>query len=432
MGSDDQTKRRFLQRLVCGTIITGSLNSIFTKLQDMQCVENCSDPLKAEYFSQPVLQTIQMFIGEMLCWLPLAFNFLWSDKNRKRILHAADREIRPTLHEHTHLLDPEALDLPDDVSAHSACSTDSINAVLLPPTNPKHKVKTFADSVVLMVPSTCDLIGTTLMNAGLLFTSVSIYQMTRGSLTLFVGVFSVVFLKSHITRVEWAALVVLSLGVFLVGLSGYIHEEVATSSFKPEGVSSTIFGMCLIFGGIMFSACQFVTEEHILSTLEMGPMALVAFEGLYGCVVSILGATIAYYLVGIKEAGRKGTWDIGYGLQLLFSNKVLWTTSILIMVSISSFNFFGISLTNKMNATARSTIDTSRTLLIWTVSLMLGWEKFSLLQAIGFATMVYGTLVFNGVIDIDNSPNLPDWLKSDEATKDNLIDDELAVNAGRR
>ena len=36
------------------------------------------------------------------------------------------------------------------------------------------------------------------MNVGLLFTPVSIYQMTRGALVLFVGVFSVIFLKRRL------------------------------------------------------------------------------------------------------------------------------------------------------------------------------------------------------------------------------------------
>ena len=36
------------------------------------------------------------------------------------------------------------------------------------------------------------------MNVGLLYTPVSIYQMTRGALVLFVGVFSVVFLRRRL------------------------------------------------------------------------------------------------------------------------------------------------------------------------------------------------------------------------------------------
>jgi len=37
-----------------------------------------------------------------------------------------------------------------------------------------------------------------LMNIGLLYTPVSIYQMTRGSLVLFVGILSVLFLHRHL------------------------------------------------------------------------------------------------------------------------------------------------------------------------------------------------------------------------------------------
>jgi drug/metabolite transporter (DMT)-like permease len=68
---------------------------------------------------------------------------------------------------------------------------------------------------LLWLPALCDLTGTTvrsflafpigplslppqLMNIGLLYTPVSIYQMTRGSLVLFVGVLSVFFLRRHL------------------------------------------------------------------------------------------------------------------------------------------------------------------------------------------------------------------------------------------
>jgi hypothetical protein len=77
--------------------------------------------------------------------------------------------------------------------------------------------------LLLWIPAACDLTGTTvslrrysarysarvlpnlimrpsfqLMNVGLLYTPVSIYQMTRGALVLFVGVFSVVFLRRRL------------------------------------------------------------------------------------------------------------------------------------------------------------------------------------------------------------------------------------------
>lgn len=68
------------------------------------------------------------------------------------------------------------------------------------------------------------------------------------------------------------------------------------------------------------------------------------------------------------------------------------------LTSASGFNFFGLSVTRSISATARSTIDTCRTLFIWLVSLGLGWETFKWLQIVGFVLLVYGTAIFNDIV----------------------------------
>lgn len=73
----------------------------------------------------------------------------------------------------------------------------------------------------------------------------------------------------------------------------------------------------------------------------------------------------------------------------------------------SGFNFFGLSVTRTVSATSRSTIDTSRTLFIWIVSLGLGWETFKWLQVLGFALLVYGTFLFNDLI----RPPIKSWVE---------------------
>jgi hypothetical protein len=55
-------------------------------------------------------------------------------------------------------------------------------------------------------------------------------------------------------------------------------------------------------------------------------------------------------------------------------------------------------VTRRLSATARSTIDTCRTLGIWVVSLGLGWETFKWLQVLGFVLLVYGTFLFNDIV----------------------------------
>jgi hypothetical protein len=80
-----------------------------------------------------------------------------------------------------------------------------------------------------------------------------------------------------------------------------------------------------------------------------------------------------------------------------------------LLTSYSGFNFFGLSVTRNVSATARSTIDTCRTLFIWIVSLFLGWESFKWLQVLGFALLVYGTFLFNGLV----RPPLNRWIVRD-------------------
>lgn len=66
-------------------------------------------------------------------------------------------------------------------------------------------------------------------------------------------------------------------------------------------------------------------------------------------------------------------------------------------VSIAFFNFAGISVTKEISATTRMVLDSLRTLVIWIVSLALGWEKFLGLQILGFIILLVGTALYNGL-----------------------------------
>ena len=68
------------------------------------------------------------------------------------------------------------------------------------------------------------------------------------------------------------------------------------------------------------------------------------------------------------------------------------------MVSIAFFNFAGISVTKEMSATTRMVLDSVRTLVIWGVSLGIGWQVFHFLQLIGFFVLVVGMCIYNDLI----------------------------------
>ena len=51
-----------------------------------------------------------------------------------------------------------------------------------------------------------------------------------------------------------------------------------------------------------------------------------------------------------------------------------------------------------MSATTRMVLDSVRTLVIWGVSLAVGWQVFHALQLLGFAVLVIGMCVYNDIV----------------------------------
>ncbi|TVY47310.1 Uncharacterized protein LOCC1_G002958 [Lachnellula occidentalis] len=397
--------------LVAMMLVTGVCNTLLTKYQDNICVRHCYDldAKKRKTFEQPVLQTCQMFIGEMGCWLFVgAFN-LYSKYYPKAV--AQEEGYESVAQEENGHHDNDA----DSVHSNTTLINPAAR-VMVKPVDESRIPLVGWKVLMLSLPAICDICGTTLMNVGLLFVVPSIYQMTRGALVLFVGVFSVIFLRRKLQLFQWFALVTVVLGVAIVGLAGAVYKEkekataetvmlliraaasaVEKEARTPEAVR-TMVGVFLIAGAQIFTASQFVLEEYILEKYALEPLKVVGWEGLFGFIVTIFGMVVLHLAIGRTTKGQYGYFDMKEGLYEMTHFKEIGISSILIMISIGGFNFFGLSVTRSVSATSRSTIDTCRTLFIWIISLFLGWESFKWLQVLGFVLLVYGTFLFNGIV----------------------------------
>ena len=373
-------------------------------------MRNCDDPdpKKRAYFEQPVLQTAQMFIGEMGCWLVVGLMSLYERYQVRKNGGVAAAPSRPAEsgYQAVNTSAPED-DADANADAASIHSTTALNGTVKLAVADEHSVLRGFGILLLALPSICDILGTTLMNAGLLLVAASIYQMTRGALVLFVGLFSVMFLHRHLHAFQWLSLGGVVLGVAVVGLSGAISPDTAADASAVVSAAAAdlgtdavrvIIGVLLIAGAQIFTATQFVLEEWILERSAIEPIRVVGWEGLFGFGVTLLGMVVLHFAIGRTEAGQYGYFDMVEGWRQMVSNPRIFGTSLLIMVSIGGFNFFGLSVTRNVSATSRSTIDTCRTLFIWLVSLGLGWESFKWLQVLGFVLLVYFTFVFNGIV----------------------------------
>jgi len=79
--------------------------------------------------------------------------------------------------------------------------------------------------------------------------------------------------------------------------------------------------------------------------------------------------------------------------QLLHNWKLVAAMFVTIFV-IGPFNYFGTNLTKYSSAMHRCLIDASRMCVVWLISILMGWEHFKFQQAIGYATVILGNLIY--------------------------------------
>lgn len=295
-------------------------------------MKNCDapSPKYRDHFEQPVLQTLQMFIGESGCWLVIGLFNLYQRYASRRAGY-------------------ESIPASDGAGIATPGSDDSETAEIANPLKPAHpddegRIPLEGRSIFLLaLPACCDIAGTTLMNVGLLFVAASIYQMTRGALVLFVGLFSVWFLKRHLGLYKWFSLFVVVTGVAVVGLAGAItrddkatpgHQSLHDTSSDPvqatvaSQAAMTIIGVLLIAGAQIFTATQFVLEERIMEKYAMEPIKVVGWEGVFGFVVTAIGMVILHFAIGT------GYFNAREGLYQMTHSRAIAISSLLIMISI--------------------------------------------------------------------------------------------------
>jgi len=206
--------------------------------------------------------------------------------------------------------------------------------------------------------------------------------------------------------------VTVMIGVSLVGLSGSLAKNDvpdaspavtqllarAVSGEAPQEPGTVFVGILFVLFAQIFTATQFVVEEKIMQVYNVHPLLAVGYEGIFGFFTILLAFPII-----IKYKSYSTFFDLAAGWDQMIHNEIVLYTSIAIAISIGLFNAFGLGVTRHVNATARSTADTCRTIGIWVVSLFLGWEHllwpWTPLQLLGFAVLVYGTFVFNDLTE---------------------------------
>jgi len=233
-----------------------------------------------------------------------------------------------------------------------------------------------------------DWTATTLVNMAYMCLPASIIQMTRGAIVIFTCLLSVLFLGRRQYRYHIAGVALVAAGITLVSLSTFINP-VHVPSADTISNSVKLFGIGLCLSAQIFQASMIVYEEKIMNKYTVPPLLVVGMEGTFGIIFGVL------LLLVLNATHYENTPGAVY--QISHSTPLLMAV-VGSIFSIAFFNFSGVTVTQKASAVSRSTIDVSRTIIIWAVELSMGWNSFNLLQLVGFFLVALGTMLYNRLI----------------------------------
>lgn len=215
--------------------------------------------------------------------------------------------------------------------------------------------------VAIAVPSMLDLLQTVFSNVGLLWISSSVYQMARGSVIIFSAFFSVKLMGKHLHAYHYASIAIVTLAVALVGYAGVGHHAPSQSGETSDSAAQTLdalLGLAFIILSQVLCALQIVVEEHMMLALNVSPMLLVGFEGLWGLGFYLLLIPVLTLTPPGTSAFARIWHEDFYDSFVQLSNS--WTLVALIVayiVAVGTLNVTGNYVTKHLSAVMRSIVE---------------------------------------------------------------------------
>ena len=147
------------------------------------------------------------------------------------------------------------------------------------------QLKTKINPLLLAIPASCDVMGSTCMFIALTQCAPSVYQMCRGVIVVITAFFSVVFLKRKQYVHHIVALAFIVAGVAIVGYVSVSAGDADKADGDGAEAATTAFGVILLLISQCFTGCLFISEEVFLSGYYLDPFLVVGLEGMWGSLI---------------------------------------------------------------------------------------------------------------------------------------------------
>ena len=153
----------------------------------------------------------------------------------------------------------------------------------------------------------------------------------------------------------------------------------------------------------LMSAVQMVVEEKFLKGRNLPPEFVVGVEGTFGACVML--AVVLPAVGAISGEDGDGVHESAVDAAHLFASSGKLASLVLAYwISIAFYNFCGLAVAKKLSSVHRCLVDACRTIVVWSVDLLLfkvtaeygeAWDPdTSWIQLLGFCVMVFGAFVY--------------------------------------
>ncbi|KAG3094433.1 hypothetical protein PI125_g16574 [Phytophthora idaei] len=260
---------------------------------------------------------------------------------------------------------------------------------------------------LLALPAAFDLMATFVANLGLLYVTVSVFQLMKCTVIIFVALLKVFVLKDRLRSYMWIGIGLNMLAALMVGATSLADSDSQDNNSANQHPG---FGVFMVVLSCAIQAVQYVFEEKLMDDGDSAPpLVVVGMEGVWGLVLTTFVVYPIAYLVPGNDLGSNERFDDAY--QMLMNSGLAQTVVLIYLLVILGYNVFAVSVTYLLNSIWHAILDNFRPITVWGTDLMLfyfftqgefgeRWTIWSWLQLVGMLALLAGTAVYNGTLRI--------------------------------
>ncbi|RHY29970.1 hypothetical protein DYB32_004723 [Aphanomyces invadans] len=259
---------------------------------------------------------------------------------------------------------------------------------------------------ILALPAAFDLLGTYLANLGLLYVTVSVFQLMKCTVIIFVALLKVMVLGEHLKAYMWIGIGFNTVAALMVGFSSFQDTEEQLNNNDNPGI-----GIVMIVLSCFVQSAQYVFEEKLMGDgIDTAPpLIVVGMEGFWGLLMTLLLVyPIAYFVPGSDLGSYERIDDAWF---MLANNQTAQIAAAIFLVVILGYNVFAVFVTFLLNSIWHAILDNFRPITVWATDLSLfyiftpktfgeAWTPWSYLELAGMFTLLVGTAIYNGTLPL--------------------------------